>query len=180
MLKDDRCKCTANVAGEIEQKLNAGKPKEAWWLLKGWYRMAEDQAPKPCPTSMTVQTQEMVELYRKVPPPGDPICINVEAFPINNAIPEGGEIRGVVQGPGDIGSVCSQIIFLLGQGTEGTSAMLRCDILNTTTPTIGPCSQPCTPVPNGNYRGTGNDGTIFCFDSPDKGHIQRWKRPSRS
>ena len=44
------------------------------------------------------QTKEREELYAKVPPPGDPIPINVDPFEINDAIPEDVEIRAVVRG----------------------------------------------------------------------------------
>ena len=45
---------------------------------------------------MGLQTKERVELYGKVPPPGDPIPINVEPFTINDEILDDVEIRGVV------------------------------------------------------------------------------------
>ena len=66
--------------------------------MKGWYRVTEDRAPKPCHESMEKQTKEREELYAKVPPPGDPIPINVDPFEINDAIPEDAEIRAVVRG----------------------------------------------------------------------------------
>ncbi len=41
---------------------------EAWRHLKGWYHLAEDQAPKACPEMLARQTAERVELYTVVPP----------------------------------------------------------------------------------------------------------------
>ena len=57
--------------------LKAGEPKEAWRVLKGWYRQCTGKAPKPCYQFMAKQTTERVELYAKVPPPRDPISINM-------------------------------------------------------------------------------------------------------
>jgi len=47
---------------------------------------------------MSKQTTERVELYEKVPPPGDPIPINIEPFEINDEAPGEVELRGVVRG----------------------------------------------------------------------------------
>jgi hypothetical protein len=61
-----------DVAESIEQKLAEGEMQEAWRLLKGWYRSAEDRLPKPCHEAMVKQTKERETLYVKVSPPGDP------------------------------------------------------------------------------------------------------------
>eukprot|EP00957_Ditylum_brightwellii_P195263 14875732-Ditylum_brightwellii.AAC.1 len=45
---------------------------------------------------MVTQTNKREELYREVPPPGDPIPINVEAFEIQDEAPEDAELRAVV------------------------------------------------------------------------------------
>ena len=77
--------------------LAAGDPKEAWRCIQGWYRAVEDRAPKPCYESMSKQTAEREELYRKVSPPGDPIPINVEPFPVADDCPGDAELRDVVK-----------------------------------------------------------------------------------
>ena len=73
--------------------MEGGDLKEAWRCLKGWYRNAGEHSPKPCYESMDKQTRERVELYGKVPPPGDHIPINVEPFKIRDAALEDVEIR---------------------------------------------------------------------------------------
>jgi len=86
----------------INMKLSEGDPKEAskeaWRLIKGWYQVAEDRAPKSCHQLMEQQTKERVELYTKVPPPGDPIPINIDPFEMNDEVPTDEELRGVVFG----------------------------------------------------------------------------------
>ena len=61
-----------------------GDLDEAWWMLKGWYRVAKDQAPKPCFKSMAVQTAERPT--------------NVDPFSVNDDMPGDEELRGVVKG----------------------------------------------------------------------------------
>ena len=80
------------------EKLAGGEMQEAWWMLKAWYRNAEDRAPKPCYDTMAKQTAERAELYAKVQAPGEPIPINVEPYAIDNAVPKEPEIRAVVKG----------------------------------------------------------------------------------
>ncbi len=59
----------SNTTSEIKGNLTAGELVEAWHHLKGWYRSAEDQAPKACPETLALQMVERVELYMVVPPP---------------------------------------------------------------------------------------------------------------
>ena len=78
--------------------LKGGELAEAWRCLKGWYAAARDRPPKPCHETMGKQTAEQVELYERVPPPGEPICINVEPKKVEDACPGDVELRDVVQG----------------------------------------------------------------------------------
>jgi hypothetical protein len=71
-LKGDRRQRAADVAGNIEGLLASGETKEAWQCLKGWYKAASDTAPAASPMSLAAQTDERVDLYRKVPPRGTP------------------------------------------------------------------------------------------------------------
>ena len=77
----------------MESHLNNGDLKEAWRVVQGYTRVAKDKGPTPCFESMVKQTCERRELYAKVPPPGDPIPINVDAFPVRDEVPEEPEIR---------------------------------------------------------------------------------------
>ena len=47
---------------------------------------------------MDKQTAERVELYERIPPPGEPIPINVEPKEVEDACPGNVELRDVVQG----------------------------------------------------------------------------------
>ena len=78
--------------------LEGGELAESWRCLKGWYAEAGDRPPKPCHETMGKQTAERVELYERVPPPGEPICINVEPKEVEDACPGDLELRDVVRG----------------------------------------------------------------------------------
>jgi hypothetical protein len=69
-LKADRLKQAATTASNVEGCLAAGDYIEVWRYLKGWYRSAEEQAPKPCPETLAAQTEERIQLYTAVPPRG--------------------------------------------------------------------------------------------------------------
>jgi hypothetical protein len=69
-LAADRLERAKNAASKIKGCLAAGDFVEAWRHLKGWYRTAEDQAPKACLETLASQTAERVELYTAVHPPG--------------------------------------------------------------------------------------------------------------
>ena len=83
---------------QIETKLAVGEMQEAWRLLKGWYRVAEDRAPKPCYKAMAKQTSKRAELYARVQPPGEPIPINIQPFDIDDLVPKESKIQAVVRG----------------------------------------------------------------------------------
>ncbi len=55
---------------------------KAWRQLKGWYCLAEDQAPKACPETSALQMVERVVLYMAVPPMGWSLPINITPIPV--------------------------------------------------------------------------------------------------
>jgi hypothetical protein len=95
-LKANRLLCSTTTASNVEGYLAAGEYIEAWRHLKGWYRSAEDQAPKPCPKTMAKQTQEKIDLYAACTPTGLPLPIRVDPAPVNDAAPMDGKLRMVV------------------------------------------------------------------------------------
>ena len=97
-LRRDWRKRTEDAAAEVEGHLAKGEIKEAWRLLKYWYREVEGRAPRPSLQTMEKQTAERVELYTKVPREElrAPLPINVEPFPISDAVPSEWEIREAV------------------------------------------------------------------------------------
>ena len=68
-LKADCLKRAVTTASNVEGCLAAGDYIEVWRYLKGWYRSAEERAPKPCPETLAAQTEERIQLYTAVPPP---------------------------------------------------------------------------------------------------------------
>jgi hypothetical protein len=95
-LKADCLLRARTSASNVKGCLTAREYIEAWHHLKGWYCLAEDQAPKPCPETMAKQTQERVDLYAARTPTGMPLPICVDPTPVNDAAPMDGELRMVV------------------------------------------------------------------------------------
>jgi hypothetical protein len=89
-LKGDRQQWAANVAGNIKRLLASGEMKEAWRCLKGWYKATSNTAPAASPMSLAAQTAKRVDLYRRVPPPGDPLPIHVNKADILDGPPSDG------------------------------------------------------------------------------------------
>ena len=96
-LKADRQERARRAGEAANAELATGNIREAFRHLKGWYREAGEISPRPCLQTMEQQTAERVELYGRVPPPGDPIPINVDAFDVNDGVPPDEEIRGVAR-----------------------------------------------------------------------------------
>jgi hypothetical protein len=96
-LKGDRAKFTAVAAEKIEGHLMAGKPKEAWQSLKGWYKAATDRAPKASKMSLAAQTAKRIALYGRVASKGDPIPIHVNKANIPDDIPSDRELQAVLR-----------------------------------------------------------------------------------
>ncbi len=69
-LKVDCLLHATDTASNVEGCLAAGEYIEAWRHPKGWYCLAEDRAPKPCPETMAKQTQEKIDLYAACTPTG--------------------------------------------------------------------------------------------------------------
>ncbi len=90
-LKGDRAKQAAVAAEKIEGHLAAGKPKEVWWSLNGWYKAATNHAPKTSKMALATQTSEHVSLYRIVASNGDPIPFHVNKADIPDNIPSDGD-----------------------------------------------------------------------------------------
>ena len=75
---------------EIETHLAAEDPREAWRLVKVWYRK-NAKAPPPTPADIAAMGQEFRELYTPQPSPGEPVR-GLISFPIPNTIPDNDEI----------------------------------------------------------------------------------------
>jgi hypothetical protein len=95
-LAADRLLRTKNTASNIKGCLAAGDLVEAWHYLKGWYCLAEDQAPKACLEMLARQTAKWVKLYTVVPPNGWLLPINSTPTPVPDGPPTDLEIWEVV------------------------------------------------------------------------------------
>ena len=90
----------ADEAGaEVEDLVKADPPltQEAWYRLQGQYKSAVDRAPPPARATLKRVMAERVELYSRVPPPGDSIPVNIEPFAVGDGVPEEGEIEWAVK-----------------------------------------------------------------------------------
>ena len=88
-LQADCLKQAETTALNVEGCLAAGEYIEAW-------RSAEDRAPKPCPETLTKQTEERIQLYIAVPPPGWAMRFNVDPSVVPDAAPTDSELRAVM------------------------------------------------------------------------------------
>ena len=93
----DRQQRAENDAAEIDRLLGEGDLKEAWGVVKKWYRSASDRGPTPCRETMAKQTQERIDLYRKRPPPGEAIPIIVRKARVEDDTPLDQELRDIVK-----------------------------------------------------------------------------------
>ena len=55
--------------------------------MREWYRAAVDCTPTPARVALATMTVERGELYRNVPPPGDPIPVREIPFLVDDYIP---------------------------------------------------------------------------------------------
>ena len=100
-LKEDRRRRAAEAGEQIEACINHRNPdwKEAWGILKGWYRDASDRAPPPARATIEKVTQERVDLCSRRDPVGEPIEVVLEApFDIIDDIPDLAEISAAASG----------------------------------------------------------------------------------
>ena len=95
-LKDDRQYRAAAVGVNIVGHLEGGELAEAWQCLKGWYATAEDRPPKPRHKTMVTQTTNREELYKRVPPLGPPILINIDPKEVEDECPGNVELQDVL------------------------------------------------------------------------------------
>ena len=95
-LKEDKRQLTVEVGENIMSKLGKGNVQEAFWHLKGWYRMASEAQARPCCQTMERQTDERVELYAERDAYGAEFPANWTPFGIDDNPPSEEELRIVV------------------------------------------------------------------------------------
>ena len=65
--------------------------------MKGWYRAAAKRGPPPAQATLEQITAEQTELYRRVPPPGENIPVNVDPANIYDSVPTEDEVEEAVK-----------------------------------------------------------------------------------
>jgi len=91
----DQATRLALMGTEIQTHLDTDNPKEAWQLVKVWYRHQE-HTPPPTPMDLTNIGRDYCNLYTQQDPPGEPIC-GLVSFDILDNIPDGKEIGSTVK-----------------------------------------------------------------------------------
>ena len=111
-LKEDKWQLTAEVGENIVSELGKGNVQEAFWHLKGWYRMASEVQARPCHLTMERQTDKRVELYVERDAYGAEFPANRTPFRINDNPPSEEDLRIAV----------SQLSYGQCGGTSGIRA----------------------------------------------------------
>ena len=62
----------------------------------GWYKAAVDRPPPSARVALANMTAEREDLYRHIPPPGEPIPVGDLPLLVNDDIPEDEEIAWAV------------------------------------------------------------------------------------
>ena len=98
-LKGDRRLRAEEAVKEVETLLGSDPSlhREAWNRLKGWYQAASDRDPPPNRVTLERITEEQVDLYSYVPPPGVNILISVDPFPVDDLVPTEDDIEWAVK-----------------------------------------------------------------------------------
>jgi len=85
-VKQDCDACLQVTGTEIKTHLDVDNPKEAWRLVKLWYRH-NARAPPPTPANLMAMGREFSELYKQQTPPGEPIW-GMVSYAIPDGIPD--------------------------------------------------------------------------------------------
>ena len=87
-MKGGRKRQVEEAGTAVENMLQEDPPnaREAWQRMKGWYRAAATRGPPPARATLERITAEQTELYRRVPPPGENIPVNVEPTNIDDSV----------------------------------------------------------------------------------------------
>ena len=98
-MKGDRKRQVEEAGSAVENMLQEDPPnaRGAWRQMKGWYRAAAKRGPPPARATLERITAEQTELYRRVPPPGENIPVNVDPTNIDDLVPTEDEIEAAVK-----------------------------------------------------------------------------------
>ena len=98
-MKGDRKRRVGEAGTAVESMLQEDSPnaRGAWRRMKGWYRAAAKRGPPPAQAPLERITAEQTELYRRVPPPGENIPVNVDPTHIDDSVPTEDEVVEAVK-----------------------------------------------------------------------------------
>ena len=96
-IKVDRKRRVAEAGAAVEAMLANNDPKGAWGKAGAWYRQAAERPPKPSRIELSTVTAEYADLYTRSTPPGEPIEVVVDPFPVLDTIPDEDEIANAVR-----------------------------------------------------------------------------------
>ena len=93
-MKGDRKRRVEEAGTAVESMLQEDLPNVsgAWRRMKGWYKDAAKRGPPPARATLERITAEQTELYRRVPPPGANIPVNVDPTNIDDSVPTEDEV----------------------------------------------------------------------------------------
>lgn len=91
-IKADRKRRIEKASEEIENLLTAGRTQEAYGKARCWYRDRSAHVPKPTIQEEEKTREQYESLYTAEEPPGDPIPIHVQPFPVVDSPPTNSEV----------------------------------------------------------------------------------------
>jgi len=94
-IKQDRAIRLQTTGTEIETHLDAEDPREAWRLVKVWYRKNAKATP-PTPADLAAMGKAFKELYTPRPSPGEPIR-GLVTYAIPDMIPDHDKIMAAAE-----------------------------------------------------------------------------------
>ena len=99
ILKRNRRRRTEEAGEDIEKLLGVEPPlhKESWHQMKGWYKAVVNHVPPSDWVTLERLTEECVDIYRHVSPPGENIPVSVETFQVEESVPTKDEIEWEVK-----------------------------------------------------------------------------------
>ena len=98
-LKGDRKRRVEIVGEELKTLLGEDPPnaKEAWRMLKGWYKTVVSRVPPPARSTLERITVERVDFYSYVPSPGEKIPVTVTPVEVDDSVPTEDKIEEAVK-----------------------------------------------------------------------------------
>jgi hypothetical protein len=95
-IRQDRCDTIRKTGDAMEEHIAQNRSKEAYGLLKRWYRNVTGKPLTPTREDLAKVSDDFELLFTRRPPPGAELPIHVTPFPIPDNIPDEDEIGGAI------------------------------------------------------------------------------------